>query len=203
LEKVEFENGDETLRDDVSEGCLVYGLLLIQKIPGSMEISTKNHLSLVKDVYGKSPDMSHRIESFQFGTMDPTIDLHSSSFAPLDDYVSEELGELKKQGEGISYEYYLKVVPTVYMLDKRVWQFTASTSHSTGKYDTPAVHFRYDFSPLSIMYSEKSVSFSRFVGRILAIVGAYLSIAVFCVVMCNSSLSSLSKLILNDNRKHG
>jgi len=209
LDVVEFQEGNETsisadqpfrVEKVKTEGCVVNGILRTQKIPSSLRIVSYNHRELVRLLYGKSPDMSHTIGSFQFGDSNADINLQSSSFGPLDGYISEEIGKVQK---GVSYQYYLKVVPTVYMPDKRVWQFTTSTSYHAGKDDTSDVYFRYDFSPLTIVNSKKRVSVSRFVAKILLIVGAYLSLIIFSVFICNTSLSNLSQLIFHDNKKHG
>jgi len=207
---VEFRESNETsisadqhskIAKVKTEGCVVDGLLRIQKIPGSLRIFVHKHHEWVQLLYGKSPDISHRIESFQFGNKEPRLNMQSSSFAPLDGYISEELGELKENKKSVSYEYYLNVVPTVYMPNRREWQFTASTNYHVGKYDTPVVYFRYDFSPLTIIYSEKSVSILRFVSKLLVIIGAYFSLVVFSVFICNSSVSKLSQLIFHGNMK--
>jgi len=138
--------------------------------------------------------MSHRIESFQFGRIDPSLNLHSTSFAPLDQYVSKKPAELKHD-KNVSYEYYLKVVPTINILDQRVWQFTASTNYDVTR--AGEVRFSYDFSPLAIVHKEKHESVSRFVAKLLAIVGAYTSLTVFCVFVLNSGISTLSKLMFD------
>lgn len=201
VEVVEFERGEEVskLAKQPSrfallktEGCMVDGLLRIGKIPGSLKISTHNHLEALQLLYGRSPDMSHRIESFQFGRKDPSLNLHS--------YVSKEPEVLKQDNKSVSYEYYLNVVPTINMLDKRVWQFTASKNyHANAR--APKVHFHYDFSPLAIVHKEKHQSVSRFAAKLLAIVGAYISLTVFCVFVLDSSFSTLSKLMFNEIKK--
>jgi len=200
VKMVYFERGDEISKSAnqpsnfallKTEGCLVDGLLGIAKIPGSIKISTHNHLETLQLLYGRSPDMSHIIESFHFGSKDPSLNLHSSSFAPLDQYVSKIPHGLKQDYKSVSYEYYINVVPTN-MSDKRSWQFTASNNYHV-KSPAPQVLFRYDFSPLVIVQKEKHESVSRFAAEILAIVGAYISLTVFCVFVFNSSFSTLSR----------
>jgi len=175
-----------------TEGCTVDGLLRIGKIPGSLKISTKNHVEALQLLYGRYPDMSHRIESFRFGPKDLSLNLHS--------YVSKEPAVLKQDYKSVSYEYYLNVVPTIDIMDKRVWRFTASNNYHANAH-APEVHFHYDFSPLAIVQKEKHESVSRFTAKLLAIVGAYISLTVFSVFVLNSSFSTLSKLMFNENRK--
>jgi len=174
------------------EGCEIAGLLHIRKIPGKLKISTDSHQDEVDRLYGEHPDLSHRIDTFQFGHTSQILHIHESSFAPLDEYYSEDPGTANSKS--IAYEYYLKVVPTIYNMygGQRAWQFTASTNchHSA-----PVVSFRYDFSPLAIIYSTKMESFTRFLAEVLAIIGAYISLAVFCFFLFHSSFATVSKTL--------
>jgi len=177
------------------EGCEIAGLLHIRKIPGKLEISTDSHKDEVDRLYGKHPDLSHRINTFQFGHTSQILHIHESSFAPLDEYYSEDRGPTNSKS--IAYEYYLKVVPAIYNMygGERAWQFTASTNcHSGGKVQSaPVVSFRYDFSPLGIIYSAKRERFTRFLAEVLAIIGAYISLAVSCVFLFHSSFATMSR----------
>jgi len=113
----------------------------------------------------------------------------------LDQYVSKEPAELKQDNKGVSYEYYLNVVPSTTILDQRVWQFTSSNNYHVNA-RSPVVRFGYDFSPLAIVQKEKQDSVSHFAAKLLAIVGAYISLTVFCVFVLNSSFSTLYKRIV-------
>merc|ERR1719510_669570 len=189
-----------------SEGCEVRAFMYIRKIPGNLHISTHNVLGILNE---QPPDLSHRIESFEFGRTHPNLHLHSSSFAPLDGYISRR--PMSSNGS-VSFEYYLKVVPTRYDTYRqsnsvegayspsflgapssgmRAWQFTSSANSNIGRYNLPAVYFRYDFSPLTVIYKEKRESISRFVSQMLAIIGGYLSLAIFCVFLLHRRLRRL------------
>jgi len=200
------------------EGCEVKAFMYIRKIPGNLHISTYTYSDVVDILYEEPPDLSHRIESFEFGRTHPNLHLHSSSFAPLDGYISRRP---KSSNGSVSFEYYLKVVPTRYDMHRqrntvqeayspnflggpssgmRAWQFTSSANSNIGRYNFPAVYFRYDFSPLTVIYTEKSESVSKFLAQLLAIIGAYLSLAIFCVFLLNRSLPRLLVKLAGKNR---
>jgi len=212
--KVKFVK-DTTLDDMPSkivefkgEGCEIRAFLYARKIPGNLHVTTYAFENLAKILYQDPPDLSHTIESFEFGHTDPELHTHSSSFAPLDKYVSMRPRSYKS-GESVSFEYYLKVVPTRYIKGpsdsfierssfrgnqgrgKRAWQFTASANTNSGRYNSAGIYFRYDFSPMTVVYSQKSESPTRFIAQLLGIIGAYISLAVFCVFICHKSLSRL------------
>jgi len=213
-EKVKFVK-DATLDDMPSkiiefkgEGCEIRAFLYARKIPGNLHVTTYAFENLAKILYQNPPDLSHTIESFEFGNTDPELHTHSSSFAPLDKYVSMRPRSYKS-GESVSFEYYLKVVPTRYIKGQsdsfregasfsgsqgrglRAWQFTASANTNSGRYNSAGIYFRYDFSPMTVVYSQKSESLTRFIAQLLGIIGAYISLAVFCVFICHKSLSRL------------
>jgi len=190
------------------EGCEIRAFLYARKIPGNLHVTTYAYDDLVKILYQEPPDLSHTIESFEFGHTDPELHTHSSSFAPLDKYVSMRPISYDPD-ESVSFEYYLKVVPTRYIKGQsdsfkegasfrksrgrgmRAWQFTASANTNSGRYNSAGIYFRYDFSPMTVVYSQKSESATRFVAQLLGIIGAYISLAVFCVFICHKSLSRL------------
>jgi len=213
-EKVTFVK-DTTLDDMPSkvvefkeEGCEIRAFLFARKIPGNLHVTTYAFENLAIILYQHPPDLSHTIETFEFGNTDDELHTHSSSFAPLDKYVSMRPLSYDP-AESVSFEYYLKVVPTRYIKGQsnsfkegasfrgsggrgmRAWQFTASANTNSGRYNAAGIYFRYDFSPMTVVYSQKSESLTRFIAQLLGIIGAYISLAVFCVFMCHKSLSRL------------
>lgn len=190
------------------EGCEIRAFLYARKIPGNLHVTTYAFSDLVKILYVDPPDLSHKIESFEFGHTHPELHTHSSSFAPLDHYVSKRPASYDST-DSVSFEYYLKVVPTRYIKGEsdsykegeslwksqgrgmRAWQFTASANTNSGRYNSAGIYFRYDFSPMTVVYSQKSESVTRFIAQLLGIIGAYISLAVFCVFICHKSLSRL------------
>jgi len=205
---ISMEDMPSKILEFKGEGCEIRAFFYARKVPGNLHVTTYAHNDLVKILYPNAPDLSHRIESFEFGHTHPELHSHSSSFAPLDHYISVRPAAYKKE-ESVSFEYYLKVVPTRYIKGKsdyfnggssfrvdsgrgmRAWQFTASSNTNSGRYNSAGIYFRYDFSPMTVVYSERSESVTHFIAQLLGIIGAYISLAVFCVFLCHKSLSRL------------
>jgi len=53
---------------------------------------------------------------------------------------------------------------------------------------------------LAIIYSIKRESFTRFIGEVLAIIGAYIALAVFCVFLFHSGFSTVANKLLKANK---
>ena len=72
----------------------------------------------------------------------------------------------------ISFEYYIKVVPTTYESlsghKTRTYQFTASSNWLIGHVQVPAVYFRFDLSPITVQFSQKQTTFSHFIVQVLS-----------------------------------
>jgi len=97
---------------------------------------------------------------------------------------------------GLSYEYYIKIVPTVYEKSSteliEAYQFVANSNELAGKYRLPAIYFRYEFSPITVKFSERRKSFSHFLVQVCAIVGG-----VFTVLgIVNSVLHNTLRTVL-------
>lgn len=62
--------------------------------------------------------------------------------------------EDEDQGMPRSYEYYIKVVPTQFQSLKgemhHSYQYVANSNHIIGRFQLPAIYFRYDMSPITV-----------------------------------------------------
>lgn len=80
---------------------------------------------------------------------------------PLD---GEDRMRAASVNSGVSYEYYLKVVPTTYQTlngqDYYIYQFTSNTNELQG--NAPAIYFRYDLSPVTVKFTHYAESFFHF-----------------------------------------
>jgi len=170
------------------EGCRVAGWVKVNKVPGNVHLSTYSHSYLFGSLYqeARNINISHRVNHLSFG-VDTDISYVTTNFkdtgivAPLDGV--EQVALAKKEGSGIDtaiYEYYTKVVPTTYRaLDQppvHVYQFTAN-SNKIQNQQMPSLYFRYDFSPVTVRYTEKRESTSHFLVQICAVIGGVFTVA--------------------------
>ena len=191
---------DDEIRKQVTdeEGCRIQGYILVNKVPGNFHISSHafHHrmAQLIKNDMGKL-DLSHQINHLSFGDNE---DIHfiKSNFDegvlnPLDSVSKVRPGDVKAP---ISYEYYLKVVPTTYrtLSNKEfyVHQFTAN-SNDFRSGGMPAMYFRYDLSPVTVKFSQEQESFFHFLVQVCAIVGGVFTVAGLLEHLLHSSISSI------------
>jgi len=94
------------------------------------------------------------------------------------------------------YEYYTKVVPTTYRpLDTppvSVYQFTANSNRIVNQ-QMPSLYLRYDFSPVTVRYTEKSESTSHFLVQICAVIGGVFTVAGLLDAVLHKSIVVLAK----------
>ncbi|KAK2712506.1 endoplasmic reticulum-Golgi intermediate compartment protein 1-like [Artemia franciscana] len=154
------------------EGCNFESTFYVNKVPGNFHISTHSAGS-----QPTSADFGHHIHSLRFGSLMPS---HiPGNFDTLNGRTKVD------QNEWASHDYIMKVVPSVYEnYHGRVslaYQYTyAHKSYASivgNRFMTPAIWFKYDLTPITIKYHEKSLPFYAFLTTVCAIVGGTFTVA--------------------------
>lgn len=114
---------------------------------------TINHIS-----FGDESHVKHIIDEFGVGILNP-----------LDSRHVDQVDENK------IYEYYLKVVPSIYQdindSEFKAHQFTANSNTVEFNMIVPTIFFRYDISPILVRIVQYKQKFFHFFIQICAIVG--------------------------------
>jgi hypothetical protein len=182
------------------EGCRLKGNIKVNKVPGNFHISSHAFHDRVHAVVGNDIgklDFSHEIVHLSFGENHDiqTIQtaFHEGVLSPLDSVKKIRPENVK---EPISYEYYIKVVPTTYktLQDKEyyVHQFTANSNEYRAE-GAPAVFFRYDLSPVTVKFAQVQESFFHFIVQVCAIVGGVFTVAGLIEGFLHSSIAKVLK----------
>jgi hypothetical protein len=101
-----------------------------------------------------------------FGDTDELKQLNTAAVSPLNGARQIALSEPADDGAPRSYEYFIKVVPTKYeklsgaKFDS--YQFVSNSNVIVGRFNLPAIYFRYDFSPISVLFQEQKSSLAHF-----------------------------------------
>lgn len=182
------------------EGCRLVGNIKVNKVPGNFHISShafhdKIH-ALVGSEIGKL-DFSHEVMHLSFGENHDiqTIQtvFHEGVLSPLDGVRKMRPENVR---EAISYEYYIKVVPTTYKTlqsqEYYVHQFTANSNEYRAE-GVPAVFFRYDLSPVTVKFSQVQESFFHFIVQVCAIVGGVFTVAGLIENFVHTSIATVLK----------
>eukprot|EP00927_Polykrikos_kofoidii_P066746 TRINITY_DN62310_c0_g1_i1.p1 TRINITY_DN62310_c0_g1~~TRINITY_DN62310_c0_g1_i1.p1 ORF type:complete len:346 (-),score=38.91 TRINITY_DN62310_c0_g1_i1:262-1299(-) len=185
-----FDNADvDRIRKMIhsGEGCRVSGYVTVNKVPGNVHLSTYSHSFIFGSLYqeSKNINITHTINHISFG-VDKDIHYVKDNFkgtgivSPLDGLVQIAPERKTSQDASLIYEYYSKVVPTSYVpLESspiHVYQFTANTNRIANQ-QMPSLYLRYDFSPVTIKYTEVRQSISHFVVQICAVIGGVFTVA--------------------------
>jgi hypothetical protein len=186
------------------EGCRVAGHVKVNKVPGNVHLSTYSHSYLFGSLYQETRNIniSHQINHISFG-IDTDIGYVKKNFkdtgivSPLDG-LQQTVSE-RKDGKGIEtaiFEYYTKVVPTTYRpLDTpsvNVYQFTANSNRIVNQ-QMPSLYLRYDFSPVTVRYTEKREATSHFLVQICAVIGGVFTVAGLLDSVLHKSIVVLAK----------
>ncbi|GAM26503.1 hypothetical protein SAMD00019534_096780 [Acytostelium subglobosum LB1] len=166
------------------EGCQLYGFITVNKVAGNFHFApgkSFQHAHMhVHDMqmFKGALNLSHTINKMSFGNPYPGIK------NPLEGVVKTET-----TGTGV-FQYYLKVVPTLYE-DDNGEMFNTNQYSVTEHYKVlalksedinqssglPGVFFMYDLSPIMMKLGRKSQSFGSFITSVCAIVGGVFTVA--------------------------
>jgi len=183
VEQCEREGFTQSLMEQQGEGCEVYGYLEVNKVAGNFHFapgkSFQQHHMHVHDLQPfkfAEFNLSHTIVRLSFGREYPGI------LNPLDGISKKE-----EKGTGM-YQYFIKVVPTIYEgLDSVIIntnQFSVTEHYrmlankgEVGGHGLPGVFFMYDLSPIMVKFTEVQRSFAHFLTSVCAIVGGVFTVA--------------------------
>ncbi|VFR00353.1 unnamed protein product [Cuscuta campestris] len=170
----------QRIKEEDGEGCNIYGFLEVNKVAGNFHfapgksfqqsnVHVHDLLAFQKDSF----NISHKINRLAFG------DYFPGALNPLDGV------EWTQHTPNGMYQYFLKVVPTVYTNVNgyaiQTNQFSV-TEHfkgsAAGQLQTlPGVFFFYDLSPIKVTFTEQHVSFLHFLTSVCAIVGGVFTVS--------------------------
>jgi thiol-disulfide isomerase/thioredoxin len=183
-----------------TEGCLIYGAVAAEKVPGTLRITAK---SKWHDFVGHHIDLSHTIHHLSFGDLTHVL---QNEFEHIDfheyeglKYISTLGGKyFKSDANKMTHHHYTKVVKTKFKLMDQIppalrghelFQYTASSHQYEDYTHVPSVKVSFDFSPMTLYFKEHGTPMYKFLTSVCAIVGG--AITVFSMV--NSVVQSSFK----------
>ncbi|XP_074582256.1 uncharacterized protein LOC141838624 [Curcuma longa] len=170
----------QKIKDEEGEGCNIYGFLEVNKVGGNFHFApgksfqqSNMHVHDLLPFQKESFNISHKINKLSFGEYFPGV------VNPLDGV------QWVQQTPYGMYQYFIKVVPTVYTDINghaiQTNQFSV-TEHfrndDTGRlHSVPGVFFFYDLSPIKVTFTEAHVSFLHLLTNVCAIVGGIFTVS--------------------------
>lgn len=102
------------------------------------------------------------------------------------------------------YQYYIKIVPTMYVPQKgqilNTNQFSVTTHQKSataisGESGMPGIFFSYELSPLMVKFTEKSNSLGHLATNICAIIGGIFTVAGLIDSILYTSIRAIKRKI--------
>jgi len=199
IEQCVREGFSQKMADQLGEGCQVYGYLLVNKVAGNFHFapgkSFQQHHMHVHDLQpfrNFKFNLSHTINRLSFGKEFPGI------INPLDGVM--KANEKEKDGAGM-YQYFVKVVPTIYeslngnTLSTNQFSVTEHFKSLGGEssHGLPGVFFMYELSPIMVQFREQRKSFAHFLTGVCAIIGGVFTVAGLIDSFIYQGMRSLKK----------
>eukprot|EP00899_Mesostigma_viride_P021693 jgi/Mesvir1/29525/Mv07020-RA.1 len=181
IEQCSREGYLDKLKSQEGEGCNMYGYLEVNKVAGNFHFAPGKsfqqahmHVHDLLPYEGKDFNVSHVINKLSFGADFPGV------MNPLDG-----AKYMQEQREGGMYQYFIKVVPTIYtdIAGNSIYtnQFSVTEHYrqqeaAAGR-SLPGVFFFYDLSPIKVKFMERRSSFMQFLTSVCAIVGGVFTVS--------------------------
>uniref|UniRef100_A0A5F4VUM5 Endoplasmic reticulum-Golgi intermediate compartment protein n=1 Tax=Callithrix jacchus TaxID=9483 RepID=A0A5F4VUM5_CALJA len=184
IEQCRREGFSQKMQEQKNEGCQVYGFLEVNKVAGNFHFAPGKsfqqshvHVHAVESNFGwccLQINMTHYIQHLSFGEDYPGI------VNPLDHT------NVTAPQASMMFQYFVKVVPTVYMkVDGEVLrtnQFSVTRHEKVangllGDQGLPGVFVLYELSPMMVKLTEKHRSFTHFLTGVCAIIGGMFTVA--------------------------
>ncbi|PAA87444.1 hypothetical protein BOX15_Mlig017085g1 [Macrostomum lignano] len=169
-------------------GCLLRSSFRVAKISGNFHITTvpdeDSSSSSSEDLAASVPSLDHVIHTLSFGSTANSQLRHAfkevSSFTPLDNR------SVTDKPEGISHDYFLKIVPSIFDAPSfrlfpyqftSVYRLLPSGHDHAFSYGKPAIWFRYETAPVVVKYKEHEKPFYHFLTQACAIIGGSFTVS--------------------------
>uniref|UniRef100_A0AAQ6AGE3 Endoplasmic reticulum-Golgi intermediate compartment protein n=1 Tax=Amphiprion ocellaris TaxID=80972 RepID=A0AAQ6AGE3_AMPOC len=172
IEQCKREGFTQKMQEQKNEGCQVYGFLEVNKVAGNFHFAP-----------GKSFQQSHvHVHDLQsFG-----LDNVSFAFMSLSVCVNIDILTKPLLTASMMYQYFVKIVPTIYMKTDgevvKTNQFSVTRHEKVangliGDQGLPGVFVLYELSPMMVKFTEKHRSFTHFLTGVCAIIGGVFTVA--------------------------
>ncbi|GLJ52131.1 hypothetical protein SUGI_1109040 [Cryptomeria japonica] len=168
------------IKEEAGEGCNIYGSLEVNKVAGNFHFAPGRsfqysgmHVHDLMSFQTENINVSHTIHKLTFGAHFPGV------VNPLDGV------QWTQQMRTGMYQYFIKVVPTVYsdIGGNKILtnQFSVTEHFRAMEFgmsgSLPGVFFFYDLSPIKVTFTEERASFLHFLTNICAIIGGIFTVS--------------------------
>jgi hypothetical protein len=202
----------ETLHDQFAEdgGCQLYGELYLSRASGHFHIAPHKSVTINQQQQNseqnKNNPLLHLFEllSFTFDQFNITHTVNSLRFGHHFPGIQSPLDGMYRKVEDTHgmYQYYVKIVPTIYRfvdgreVETNQYSVTEHIRHlapGSGR-GIPGVYFYYELSPMQVLFEERRMGVVSFITGVCAILGGLFMM----MGAVDASLSFASRLFKRD-----
>ncbi|KAG4112151.1 hypothetical protein ERO13_D13G145300v2 [Gossypium hirsutum] len=193
----------------LSGGCRIEGYVRVKKVPGNLIISAR---SGSHSFDASKMNMSHVISHLSFGkTVSPQVLNDVKRLIP---YLGRSHDKLNGRSfinhrdldANVTMEHYLQVVKTEVVTtksshDHRIieeYEYTAHSSLAQSVY-IPVAKFHFELSPLQVLVTEDSKSFSHFLTNVCAVIGGVFTVAGILDSIFHNTIRLMKKVEIGKN----
>ncbi|KAG7541318.1 Thioredoxin-like superfamily [Arabidopsis thaliana x Arabidopsis arenosa] len=201
------DNSSKTLKKAPSTGgCRIEGYMRVKKVPGNLMVSAR---SGSHSFDSSQMNMSHVVNHLSFGRR--IMPQKFSELKRLSPYLGLSHDRLdgrpfinqRDLGPNVTIEHYLQIVKTEVVKSNgqalvEAYEYTAhsSVAHS---YYLPVAKFHFELSPMQVLITENSKSFSHFITNVCAIIGGVFTVAGILDSILHHSMTLMKKIELGKN----
>ncbi|CAD8173816.1 unnamed protein product [Paramecium octaurelia] len=171
------------------EQCQLKGFFQVNKVPGNFHVSYHAHHYLLQRIHQldlsafRKMKLDHSIYELRFGEITTTSKMRKYSKS-LQKFQNswKQIVKSAPEGEKQDYEYYIDALP-VRFYDENERNYQTLYKYSINEAQMPrtfteidSIYFKYQISPVNMVYSIQKKSVYHFIVQLLAIVGGVFAV---------------------------
>ena len=179
-------------------GCMISGLLHVQKAPGMLVIQAKSD---GHEFNWETMDVSHTVNHLSFGPF-----LSETDWMVMPPHIAASVGSLddkaysSDQHVPTTHEHYVKVVrhevtpPSAWKIKPVLaYGYVVHSNNIQKAGEVPTVRVNYDILPIVVQFSEKKQAFYHFITQLCAIVGGVFTVAGIVASITDKGINMVKK----------
>eukprot|EP00287_Rhodomonas_sp_CCMP768_P004389 CAMPEP_0196740402 /NCGR_PEP_ID=MMETSP1091-20130531/31598_1 /TAXON_ID=302021 /ORGANISM="Rhodomonas sp., Strain CCMP768" /LENGTH=474 /DNA_ID=CAMNT_0042085543 /DNA_START=59 /DNA_END=1483 /DNA_ORIENTATION=+ len=191
-------NKDGVADSHTGVGCMISGLLHVQRAPGMLKIQA---VSGAHDFNWETMDVSHMVNHLSFGPF-----LSEQAWMVLPPHIAASVGALddraftSDQHVPTTHEHYVKVVrhevspPSSWKVDPvTAYGYVVHSNNIQKEGEVPTLRLNYDILPIVVSFAEKKQAVYHFVTQLCAIIGGVFTVAGLTASMMDKGINALRR----------
>jgi len=179
-------------------GCMISGLLHVQRAPGMLMIQAKSDSH---EFNWETMDVSHTVNHLSFGPF-----LSETDWMVMPPHIAASVGSLddkaysSDQHVPTTHEHYVKVVrhevtpPSAWKIKPVLaYGYVVHSNNIQKAGEVPTVRVNYDILPIVVQFSEKKQAFYHFITQLCAIVGGVFTVAGIVASITDKGINMVKK----------